>query len=80
MFHQVPPPIVIVQGKEFKYSQIDNAIYVAKDWKGTCEQQQLLVLQMEDHFNAYRNGNQKISEKDLDLVSNEWRCLDVRSN
>jgi len=72
----VPPPIVIQTGHVYAASLIYSSITVPEDWEGSCENQHILMAQMEHYFNGYRNGLRKFSEEKLLKLANEWKCVE----
>lgn len=76
MLHSVPPPVVVERSAVYDYNKIESAIYVPSNWKADCYSEQLVVLEMLNHFNAYRNGNNKLSEVKLDQIASKWVCIE----
>lgn len=75
MYGKVPNPVIIERGSTYNYSLIESAIYVPANWQDDCYSQQLMVLYMAEHFNAFRNGQQKLTEAKLDKMAEEWVCI-----
>lgn len=75
MVHQVPPPVIIEKGEVYQYDNIYSTITVPADWKDDCKDQKEVVYKMAQHFNDFRNGNQKLSISKLTEVANSWVCI-----
>lgn len=75
MRHNVPPPVVVETGQEYKYNGIESAMYVPASWNDNCYNQEQTVLKMAEHFNNFRNGKQKLSEDKLIIIAHKWKCV-----
>lgn len=76
MRHNVPPPMVIekVTGG-WNYDLIYSELDVPTPWKDDCYSQRQLVYYMVLHFNAFRNGNNKMKPDTIDSISRKWVCV-----
>lgn len=79
MLHDVPSPVVIQVGKEYKYNDIEDAIYVPINWDDSCDNQQQIVYYMAVNFNNFRNGKNKFPNSRLHDIANNWKCLTDQS-
>lgn len=79
MLHDVPSPVVVQTGKEYKYNDIEAAIYVPLDWDDSCANQQQIVYYMALNFNNFRNGKKKFPDSKLHDIAAKWQCLTDQS-
>lgn len=75
MSSNVIPPVVIEVGKQYKYNDIESAVYVPGNWNDNCYNQQQTVLMMAEHYNNYLNGNHKKTNEQLVAISKKWVCV-----
>lgn len=75
MTSNVPCPVVIAIGKEYKYNEIEDAIYVPVNWTDTCYNQTQVVYYMAQNFNNFKNGKQKISSERQLEIAKKWVCI-----
>ena len=73
--HNVPMPVVVEHGTSYYYREIDAAAYIPTMYTDTCANQHQVVRLMLEHFNSFRNGQQKYSGKKLYELSQNWVCV-----
>jgi hypothetical protein len=73
--NNTPLPVVIETGETYAYDTISSSITVSHPWNDSCYNQGQVVYEMAIHFNAFRNGNHKLSNDKLIDIKNKWKCV-----
>lgn len=75
MRHNVPPPMIIESGQNYEYNEVESALYIPSNWTASCYNQEQLAYYMVKHFNAFRNGNNRMKPNTMDDIARKWVCI-----